>query len=220
MGSPETSRLPFLAAFTTAICSLSSGAVAALGAQFLLLFWNSRTHLLSYRWRVLTFLIIGLYLAVDFISNRTGIQVFLQYLTFSHQTAYYRTIIFEWGMKEVWRNPLFGIGLNDWVRPAWMYSSSMDNFWLLQATTFGILGFFSLAFAILFLLGRGWDRLPPRLTRLRMGWTISMIGMIIAGFTVHFWNNLFVYFFLFSGAGAWFMAVERNETSRVSQEGI
>ena len=51
----------------------------------------------------------------------------MTYFTFSTTSAYNRIIIFEYGSAEVMRNPIFGIGLGDWIRPVWM-SDSMDNF--------------------------------------------------------------------------------------------
>lgn len=210
LGLPKTSRrLPTLTIAATATASLSSGALAALIIQAGLLIWEKLTRKIAGRWRILSGVLFIVYMAVDTLSNRSGYHVFLHYLTFSAHTAYNRIIIFRHGMQDVWANPILGIGFNVWSKPSWMHSDSMDNFWLVQAVTFGLPGFFTVALAVILSLSACWADLPPRLTRLRMGWAISIIGLIVAACTVHFWNNLFVYFFFLIGAGSWFLQVRR-----------
>ena len=48
-------------------------------------------------------------------------------LAFDAKTGWGRTEIFQYGAAEVLRHPIFGIGLNDWVRP-WWRKPSVDNF--------------------------------------------------------------------------------------------
>jgi len=208
LGRPRPINFPKKAVIVAALCSMSSGALAALMTQFTLLIWDKKTKAINYRWRLLTQLLLATYFVVDLISNRSGIKVFLSYLTFSAGTAYNRITIFEWGIQDVWRNPIFGIGFNDWTRPPWMHSSSMDNFWLVQAVTFGIPGFLTIALPVLILLFKNWKGLSARMSRVRTGWTISMVGIIVASCTVHMWNNLFVYFAFLVGMGGWFQNIK------------
>ena len=56
---------------------------------------------------------------------------------FNPQTADGRLIILEYGSAEIARHPVFGIGLNEWVRP-WYKKQSVDNFWLSHAMRFGL----------------------------------------------------------------------------------
>lgn len=211
---PRPRIAPLIGVMLAALSSVSSGALAALMTQLTLLIWEKKTRNVPSRWKLFTALLVVLYVVVDLISNRSGIKVFLHYLTFSAATAYNRIIIFEFGIQDVWRNPIFGIGFNVWTRPLWMHSTSMDNFWLVQAVTFGIPGFLTIALPVLLLLFRRWRGLGQRLVMLRMGWVVSMIGMILAASTVHFWNNLFVYFAFFIGMGAWFLNVDRKLASQ------
>src|SRR5690606_32529254 len=117
---------------------------AALITQFMLLVWDRKTRHIQSRWKIFCAIGLAMYVCVDLISNRSAMKVFLSYLTFSPGTAYNRIIIFEWGIQDVWRNPMLGIGFNVWTRPEWMHSTSMDNFWLVQAVTFGIPGFLTI----------------------------------------------------------------------------
>ena len=109
--------------------ALSSGAFLAILLQLGLIFWNTVFARVRIRWVLLVALFGLAYIAIDLLSNRTPIRVFMSYATFSAQTAYWRSLIFEYGTANVWASPVFGIGLNDWVRPYWMGTSSVDNFW-------------------------------------------------------------------------------------------
>ena len=213
LGQPHVRQLPKIAVVLSALTSMSSGALAALITQFMLLVWDRKTRHIQSRWKIFCAIGLAMYVCVDLISNRSAMKVFLSYLTFSPGTAYNRIIIFEWGIQDVWRNPMLGIGFSVWTRPEWMHSTSMDNFWLVQAVTFGIPGFLTIALPVLLLLSRKWSSLPQRIRRLRTGWVISMIGLILAGCTVHFWNSLFVYFAFLLGMGAWFVNVRQRRAS-------
>jgi len=183
-----------------AITSVSSGTVATLMTQFMLLAWARVTNGIKARWWILSAGILGVYIAVDMISNRSGIKVFIHYLTFSAHTAYNRLIIWDYGFyQNVLVHPWFGIGFNVWTRPTWMHSTSMDNFWLVVMVRFGLPAFFLLAGAVLSALF-----LSRRAGSLSLGWVISMIGMIVAACTVHFWAHTFVWFGLVLGMGGVF----------------
>jgi hypothetical protein len=210
LGAPK--QRPFLkyGILISALSSLSSGGIFTLGIQTILLFWNRLTRTMRSRWIKLTLLIMCFYAAIELLSNRSGVIVLLSYLTFSVDTAYNRVMIFDWGMNNFWSSPLLGIGFNDWARPDWVFSSSMDNFWLVNAVTFGFPGFFLLALSTLLMVSKGWKELPSRILMLRTGWAISMLGLIFAATTVHLWNNLYVYFSFMLGAGAWFHNIKRT----------
>ena len=187
-----------------AITSVSSGAIVALNIQFMLAIYERLTRSVPRRWQLLVVLMLIGYVFIDVVSTRPAYLALLARLTFSAHTAYNRVIIFQYGSQDVIRNPFFGIGYNVWTRPPWMHSTSMDNFWLVQAVTFGFVGFLLLAIAVLVSLFIRWKGLKPEDHFLRTGWTISMIGVIVSGCTVHFWNSTYVYFAFLLGCGAIF----------------
>jgi hypothetical protein len=193
--------------------SVSAGALAAVMVQLILHIWERITRRWVFRWRIFTFLLLVAYVVIDLLSNRTPIVVLLHRLTFSAETAYNRLLIWEFGTKlNVAEHPWFGIGFADWVRPSWMHSGSMDNFWLVIMVRHGLPTFTLLATGIiclLFLVGR--NNLPEKLKPLRLGWLFSITGMIIAGSTVHFWNTLHVWFFFLLGSGAWLATVKSDQ---------
>lgn len=188
-----------------ALLSLSAGPLLSMILVFMLIGWSHVLRGVRARWSLLVWLIVALYVVIDLLSNRTPIRVFLTYATFSPQTGWMRLIIFEWGMVNVWANPLFGIGLNDWVRPVWK-SASMDNFWLVNAVRYGIPGFVFLALGYLIALwriGRQNFDADPILWQLRRGWMFAFVGLSVTLATVHVWSSLYSFVFFMFGSGMW-----------------
>lgn len=200
---------------TATFFSLSAGPMAGLASQIYAIIYEALTRRLHVRrrWLVLVGLVVLAYVFVDMASNRPPVHVALYYLTFSRATAYNRLLIWEYGSAEALRHPLIGIGFNDWVRPAWMSrSGSMDNFWLVCAVRYGMLGFISVAVAMLYLLyALVAKQLQGVEARIRAGWVIALFSLFFAGCTVHFWNALFAYFFFFLGLTVW-LATDPRKT--------
>lgn len=194
------SAVPAVAAMT----SVSSGAFTVLVLQVALIIWEQLTHSLKHRWWMLLALLTSLYLLVDIISNRSALRVFISYLTFSPETAYFRIIIWEWGTQyNVYQSPLFGIGQNDWVRPDWMHSTSMDNFWLVSAVMFGLPTALSLlAVSILTVFHPLTVDNAVVSLRYKYALLFTLISLMIAAATVHFWNAMLVWLALLLGVAA------------------
>ena len=199
--------------------SLSSGALLALLLQTFLIAWGVAFQNVKRRWLLLAGLLALLYLAVDLSSNRTPLRVFMSYATFSPHNAYYRSIIFDWGLMNVMGNPaenipsakLFGIGLNDWVRPSYMYTGSVDNFWLVIAMRNGLPALAIMASGYVWLIwkvGRRDLGDDPVLFDLRRAWMISFVGLTFTLATVHVWGSLYSFVFFMFGSGAWFLMAE------------
>lgn len=189
-----------------AMSSLSSAAAASLATQGSLAAWDRLSRGVTRRWLLLA-ATVGLgYLAIAMVSTRSPFEVLLAYLTFDANTANSRMLIWEWGFwHNVVDHPLFGIGNSDWVRADWMVSSSVDNFWLVLMMTYGLPAFAFFAAAVLrSLIVVGRSRVTMDLAPVRFGWMSSMIGLVLAACTVHFWNQSFVLFFFLLGAGQWF----------------
>ncbi len=215
--SQRLSLTPWL--FLATLTSLSSGALLALVLQLGLITWQSALKTVRARWWILVGLFVLGYVVVDLLSSRTPLEVFMSYATFSSHNAYWRSIIFDWGLDNVTGNaergippaPFFGIGLNDWIRPPYMYSGSMDNFWLVIAVRYGLPGFLLLAAGYLLGLGRVVRRnfeSDPVLNNLRTGWVFTFMGLTFTLCTVHVWGNIYSFVFFLFGAGMWFITAE------------
>lgn len=197
--------------------SLSSGAILAMVLQVFLVGWAITFQKTEKRWLYLSILFATLYVLIDLLSNRTPLQVFMTYATFSPHTAYWRGIILEWGIMNIFGNaennvvgaPFFGHGLFDWQRPWFMYSGSMDNFWLVLAVRYGmpalilfLAGFVPTLFKI------GWRdfRGDPVLLDIRRAWMFLFVGMSFTLATVHIWSAMYSYVLFMFGAGMWMLS--------------
>lgn len=186
--------------------ALSSGAFLSVLLQLFLITWQLAFGPNRVSWWSLLALTVLCYLLIDLASNRSPVRVFFSYATFSAHNAYWRGIIFEWGMINVAQNPVFGIGLNEWVRPAFMRSGSMDNFWLVIAVRFGLPGFALLACAYFMGLIRiGRAVLSPQNQSFKRAWLICFVGLTFTLCTVHIWTSVFSYVFFLFGAGLWML---------------
>ncbi len=192
------------------ICSVSSGAILPMILQFGLIFWAWVFNPVRARWIILSSLIVFFYVVVDIVSNRTAIEVFLEYGTLSSETAYARKLIFGWGMENVWKHPFLGIGLNEWERPSWWPPASMDNFWLIAAVRYGLPGFFLLIIPYLMMVGGvirrdfGNDGV---IWQFRRAWVFTQVGIILTLCTVDVWVTPLSFVFFMLGTGVWMASV-------------
>ncbi|WP_425102232.1 O-antigen ligase family protein [Tropicibacter sp. S64] len=195
----------------TGCLSLSSGALLAILLFAGLVTWRWMLDRVKARWWVLIGLFALAYVVVDLLSNRTPLRVFMSYATFSPETAYWRGLILQYGMENVWANPLFGLGFNDWARPGFMITSSVDNFWLLTAMRYGIPAFVMLVIGMLVpllrIMFRTFDA-DPRLMNIRLAWVFTFVGLSFTLSTVHVWGTAFSLVFVMFGAGLWLISAE------------
>lgn len=206
----------------TAFLSLSSGALAGLLAQTLLMGWNTVLSHVTNRWKILVQLILAAVVFIEIAAERSTPQIFLAYFAFNRSTAYNRLRIWEFGSASVLNNPVFGIGFNEWERPFWMLSS-IDMFWLVPGVRHGLPAMLSLQFVVLAIVigvifARGLD---ARQSAYRLGYVIALTGIYLAGWTVHYWDATYVILMFFLGSGVWFMDAgsemasdEASETDR------
>lgn len=195
--------------------SASGGPYVVLMMQGFVAAWERVLGAVQGRWAALFSLFLVAYVAIDLFSAKTPFHVFVNYFTFSKQSAYNRILIFDFGTAEVARHPFFGIGLGEWQRPVWM-SDSMDNFWLVTAVRYGLPALFLL---LALLIGLVWSvgqkkNLSPVVRRARHAWAFTLFGITVAAATVHLWNALFVLFFFLLGSGAWLLDAQAERHRR------
>lgn len=190
--------------------SLSSGALTTLMLQIILVTYDVITRWLAYRWHILTSILAAAYIAIDLISNRSPLAVFISYFTFNAHNAWSRIWIWNYGIAEVYRHPVFGIGLNDWLRASWM-TPSLDNFWLAITVQYGLPGFLLLAGAVAILLWRGLFFYSEEYAyrSIVKAWLFTIIALVVAAATVHYWKQIYVFFMMILGSGVF--ALEKRD---------
>lgn len=187
-----------------ALASLSSGCIMAVLLQMGLASYSALLRGFAARWKLLSAVLISGYCLVSLVSDRSGLKAILWYVTLSRDTAAYRIMIWDHAGENISRHPLLGIGVENWVRPSWM-PESVDSFWLVLTLNFGLPAVAMLVVGVVWLLfraGRAQGGLAER--RLRSAWCMTFAALLFTGFTVHYWNNMFVLFFFLLGCGGWF----------------
>jgi O-antigen ligase len=219
---PTGRRLVYSALIAlTCFLSLSSGAILALALQFGMILWAAMFNRIGFRWWLLVGLFAVAFVVVDLLSNRTPMQVFMSRATFSSHNAYIRAIIFDFGIANVWANPIFGLGLKDWVRPEWL-PPSVDNFWLVIAMRYGIPGFLFLVVgyvAVIFGVMRRDFSGDPVLANIRRAWVFTFLGLSFTLATVHVWTSIYSFTFFMFGAGIWLMTASSTVSATV-EDGV
>ncbi|WP_172676961.1 O-antigen ligase family protein [Aestuariivita boseongensis] len=188
------------------LLSLSSGPMVSVMAQINIIAWDRVFNSVKSRWKILLVLSILGYIIIDILSNRTPFHVIIEYLAFNKHTAYNRIRIWEFGTASILNNPVFGIGLNEWARPSWM-SRSADMFWIVPAMRHGVpvwILWFALFFSVF--LGVAYRRTTDeRIIWYRTGYLVTMFGLFMSGWTVHYWDIAYVYFLFLFSSGIWFL---------------
>jgi hypothetical protein len=201
-----------LVAITTFL-SLATGAFLNVIWQIIIVSWNKFFKNVKRRWLLLFGLAVLAYIFVDVVSNRTPFEVFISYFTFDLNSSYTRVLIWQYGTAELYRHPVFGIGLNDWVRAPWMLAS-IDNFWLLRAMRYGFPGLAFLGSTVLIAaygITRRVNSTDTDWKAVSLSQLCVLIGTSVSLVTVDMWSGSQTLFFLFLGA-----AVSLNQTYEVS----
>lgn len=189
--------------------SVSSGPFLMFLSQMGLLIYNKiaiRLRLPKH-WLLLTGAGVALIVVLEIGSNRGAVLFLVQNLAFNAWTGFYRMLQWEYGSAEVLRNPIWGIGFGDWLRPSWMrMNSSIDAFWLVTAMRYGLPALLLLVSSIVLI----WKKIVVRLAKdadsqlrkISLAWLIVFFSWCFVGFTVHFWSHTYVFFCLLLGVGA------------------
>lgn len=204
--SPSRRWLQSAAVAACVFLSLSSAPIGAFLLQVGILAWGYVLRGTELRWMLLLAITASAYLFVEVFSNQSAIGAYITRFTFSEQSAFYRMLIWDYGWNSVLRHPLFGIGFGDWQRPSWM-TSSVDNFWLVNAIRWGLPGVFLLMFSVA-LLWLQVVRTPQHeaaRSRCKLAYLVSTLSCCIMGMTVHYWGSSYVIFMFLLGSGAWLL---------------
>ncbi len=210
------------AAILTAVTltTLSSAPILLLILQVFAIAWNRLAGGFKWRWKLIAAAFAGLYVFLMFWSPYSPLIVILSRITFDAQTSYYRRLIWEYGSAVVVNNPIFGIGKNDWIRPVWMISDTIDNFWLKIAMQFGFPAIIFLALCILLIMFKTARKMKANFSKdyqmACQGWLISIISLSIVGCTVDFFGSNHVYFYFLLGIGA--ALINMTEKQKSSNE--
>lgn len=176
------------------VFSWSSAGIASLAAGLALGFYDQfqRKHRIG--WMPVVLSVLTICIMIQSFVQGGLIRFIIRYASLNPATGYYRLAIFQYGWADVERHPWIGIGyFGSYLRPAWMGTESVDNFWLLQALRYGIPGmvlFLVGAWAVIIKLGMMRQRLESgSLTGRRMatGLVITLVILLLSIISVAPW---------------------------------
>lgn len=209
-----------LAILGATFTALSSAPLLVCAVQGALIAWDRLTQGIQHRVGITLGCLGAMYLGASLVMTRSPIAFVATGMTLDSWTGFYRLVIWENGLENVWANPWVGLGLADWERPAWMASASIDAFWLVVAMRTGIPAFLLMALAMLLVVRgvvkRGCRAKDRAVRRFARAWVFSLIALSLAACTVHYWNALYAYFFFFLGLGG-FIADPKRAVARASR---
>ena len=185
---------------------LSSSAILIMILQIGMIGYDRTFAFLKDRWVILAVVILAGVLSFHAIVGRSIPDYIVNELIISPDGGKARLEQFEYAIQEVYRNPIFGLGLNDWRRPFWRGHASLDNFWLVIAMQSGVpaLLFLVSGFLIHLLKVVSAKDLSPGEAWIRTGYVIALASILLVLVTYHIWGVIAVFVLLYVGAGAWF----------------
>lgn len=206
--------------FLSALLSLSSGPITTMFAQILLLMWDRVLGRVKNRWWIFMGLLTSSVTVLQLMAHRPLAAVLFSWFALDEASAYFRLLIWEYGSQSVLNHPLFGVGFGEWDRPIWM-PKSIDMFWLVNAVVGGLPGgvlmlaaFFGLALPVALKTG-----LDERTHRCRLAYLISMSGIFLVGWMVHFWGETYILIVFLLGSSAWILdSPASNEVLTTSRD--
>jgi hypothetical protein len=190
-----------------AFFSLSSAPLLGIGLVLAGTVWESITRRIPNRvW--LTIILVGsLYSLLALMTNRSPFRVFVTSFVFDPGNAWYRMLIWDYGVDNVINNPWIGVPLGTWDRPAWMPNDTIDNYWLVVALWGGLPSAILQGLGIIALLRRATRRRPlpedPVHRHCRYAWSAAVLMLCLVGATVSYWGALGIHFMFCVGLGAW-----------------
>jgi hypothetical protein len=206
-----------MAILAATFTALSSAPLLVCAVQSVLIGWDKATRGIQGRATITMGCLAAMYVGASMVMTRSPIAFVATGMTLDSWTGFYRLVIWENGLENVWANPWVGLGLADWERPAWMASASIDAFWLVVAMRTGIPTFLLMVTAIVLLMRgvikKGTRAKDSGIRGFARAWLFSLIALSLAACTVHYWNALYAYFFFFLGLGGFIADPKRVRAS-------
>lgn len=138
------------------------------------------------------------YTFLSIASNRGPVQVLIQVSSLNPETAYTRYLQWQFASIDIFNNPIFGIGFNEWTRPFWL-SSSVDSYWLVTVLQNGIPALLALSTFFILSLKQYWNEFNITSDKLFFCFFVSICAFTLAAFTVDYFDRAQLMLFLTMG---------------------
>ena len=187
-------------------CVLSFSSAAVMAFSMILIVYTYDCFMSRYLWRwTVAWVIAGIAILTFILVANHPLNWVITHATFNPQTGYFRYLIWDAALDYIARSPLVGYG---YVLPHNEFLEwTIDSIWLVYALRFGI------PMIVLLLLTNLAAILPAKLegeyrssnsylNRMRRAFTLVLLIFVFTGFTVHFWNFMWMFWGLCIGIRA------------------
>ncbi len=119
--------------------TVSSAALLAITVSVLLISYNWLSQrVVNFSWRMFFAVSAIVIFALEFGTKSGSFNLIMRFASLNSYSAFNRVLIWRYGTMNVEKHPWFGIGYAEWERPHWMFSGSIDHYWLLLAIQYGL----------------------------------------------------------------------------------
>ena len=154
------------------------------------------------KWRTIKIiavvLLVSFILVVEIGSDDSFVKWLALHSSFNSWNAYVRLLQWEFAWIDVLNNPIWGTLHGDWSRPFWL-PGSIDSYWLALALSNGLIATVSLLVTWLLVAYRSFKLAEDSNDSVCVGIFAVIISIVIAGFTVHFFDRLPALLYLLLG---------------------
>ncbi len=175
--------------------SLSSAGLLGFALNIILLCYDwLQNQIKELGWKLFLSL-NGLAMILIQLGSEGGLISFIyRYFTFNPATGWYRSQIWRYSIDDVLENPWFGLGYEDYSRPYWFYSNSIDAHFLAMAVKYGLvpaLIYMGVALSlVLALASRAQRSSTTRHRNSFVGLAIGLATITVLLFTVTLWGAM------------------------------
>ena len=157
-----------------------------------------------WRWKVLCAVAVMIF-TVFFLVSSNPMAWIVSHLTLDPESGFFRFLIWDAATSKISESPFLGFGLQLFNHP--ILDATVDSVWLVTALRFGLPAVLLLAltnFSAMRAPGNVSSERPSAayISTLRTGFTMVLVMFMFIGFTVHYWNYLWIFWGICIGVRA------------------
>jgi hypothetical protein len=184
--------------FLGCLMAMSSGPLMSFMIVIAIYCYDCAMQRYPWRWQALMASLAAFLVAVFVVANKP-ISWMIANLTLDPATGYFRVATWDNAFQYIGLSPLFGYGFAAYAAEDDFFGrASVDSVWLVLALRFGVpLVIFVILASITSFCWSGGGvsvrRNDTYMNNMRTGFTLVVVMFMFIGITVHYWNNVWIF---------------------------
>jgi O-antigen ligase len=181
-------------------CILAMSSAPLLSFMMVIATYCYDVFLRRYRWRWQALIIaLSLFLLLIFVTTNKPVSWLVSHLTLDPSTGYFRVATWDMAFYYIGLSPVTGYGFQTYASSDDFFgNASVDSVWLSLALRFGIpvIVLIVLTNVLAFWKSGPTSGLRPGnsyMNDMRTAFTLTLVVYMFAGLTVHYWNNIWIF---------------------------